>query len=220
MNAEDAKKIDSIDNETFLRVFKKDHQFHSYLDAVVARRFSRMSVDLRSKSLEVYSLLATVEDLKGREARFVTTVESSDIVQDFKKKVNVLKVEVVVHEEAVLKMQQECDAEREGSRFLREKVDSLKYDRVRLVTEVILYVSRSLLYSDEVSQLLGEMASAERAEERSTVLEEFVAEGKCDLQCRGDFIANASHDLEIANQKRKEAIFRYLKKVVANPMLM
>nr|XP_043614229.1 uncharacterized protein LOC122586291 [Erigeron canadensis] len=56
MNAENIKKIDNMDNETFLRVFKKDRQFHTYPDALIARRFSRMSIHLRSKSFEVQSV--------------------------------------------------------------------------------------------------------------------------------------------------------------------
>nr|XP_043616639.1 uncharacterized protein LOC122588563 [Erigeron canadensis] len=217
MNAKDVKKIDNMDNETFLKVFKKDRQFHAYLDAVAARRFSRMAIDLRSKSLEVHLLTATVEDLKAREARFVTTVEASDLVQSLRQQLNMLKANAVVHEESLAKLQKEVDQEKENSCLLRDQVDLLKVDRARVVTKVIPYVSKSLLYSDEVEQLLGDLTSAERANERSTLLEEFLAEGKCDLTCRGDFVPNASHELEVADHKWKEVVFPFLEKVVTDP---
>lgn len=101
---------------------------------------------------------------------------------------------------------------------LTRKVQELGAERAGLITEVILYVCRALVDSDELGQWIGQVISCNRDDERAMILKEFGEKGLVNLQERDDYDPNVAVKIEKAVQDYRCAEFPFVEKLSSDPL--
>jgi chromosome segregation ATPase len=197
-------EVRALSSVEFLKYYDEEHDAHAVMMEMMRHRYK--------------DVLAEIQVLK----------DASSDVEDLKTKVREAEVALVVQEEnaaaEIARLKEEIQAEKAKTELLKAEasadkatIDALRQDRVRLLSEYVPHVCKSLLASPDVLQSIGEAITANREEERSRVLEEFQADGQVDLTTRADYKPEASQKVISSAQEWETAAFPCIEAFSVNP---